>query len=81
MRLKKKSLKMVTLAHTLYKKCECCNRVKDIYFKLNILDAAEANYLVGDLDLCKSCGQNLGDILNIKVSTDNVMTDFKFETT
>lgn len=79
--MKKKSLKMATLAHTLYKKCECCNRVKDIYFKLNILDAAEANYLVGDLDLCKSCGQNLGDILNIKVSTDNVMTDFKFETT
>ena len=78
--MKKKSLKMATLAHTLYKKCECCNRVKDIYFKLNILDAAEANYLVGDLDLCKSCGQNLGDILNIKVSTDNVMTDFKFET-
>lgn len=72
---------MTTLAHTIYKRCECCNRVKDIYFKMNILDAAEAIYLVGDLDLCKTCGQNIGDILNIKVSTENVKTDFKFETT
>lgn len=72
---------MTTLAHTIYKRCECCNRVKDIYFKMNILDAAEAIYLVGDLDLCKTCGQNIGDILNIKVSTENVKTDFKFEAT
>ena len=55
--------------------------MKDIYFKLNILDAAEASYLVGDLDLCKTCGQNLGDILAMKVSTANVLTDFKFEKT
>lgn len=48
---------------------------------MSILDAAEANYLVGDLDLCKTCGQNFGDILNIKVSTENVLTDFKFEAT
>ena len=55
--------------------------MKDIYFKLSILDAAQASYLVGDLDLCKSCGQNIGDILSIKVSTENVMTDFTFERT
>lgn len=79
--MKKKCLKVATLAHTVYKRCECCNRVKDIYFKLSILDAAQASYLVGDLDLCKSCGQNIGDILSIKVSTENVMTDFTFERT
>lgn len=77
--MKKKCLKIATLAHTVYKRCECCNRVKDIYFKLSILDAALASYLVGDLDLCKSCGQNIGDILSIKVSTENVMNDFTFE--
>ena len=77
--MKKKCLKIATLAHTVYKRCECCNRVKDIYFKLNILDAAQASFLVGDFDLCKSCGQNIGDILSIKVSTENVLTDFKFE--
>ena len=77
--MKKKCLTIATLAHTVYKRCECCNRVKDIYFKLNILDATQASYLVGDLDLCKTCGQNLGDILSIKVSTANVLTDFKLE--
>ena len=77
--MKKKCLKMTTLAHSIYRKCECCDRVKDIYFKFSILNAADAHFLVGDLDLCKSCGQNLGDILNIPVSTENVLTDFKFE--
>ena len=77
--MKKKCLKVVTLAHTLYKRCECCNRVKDIYFKLSVLDAAQATYLVGDFDLCKTCGENFGDILNIQISTENVVTDFKFE--
>ena len=71
--LKKRCLRIATLAHTVYKKCECCDRVKDIYFKLNILDANQASLLVGDIDLCKTCGENLGDILSIKVSTENVM--------
>jgi len=53
--------------------------VRDIYFKLTILDAAQASYLVGDLDLCKTCGQNIGDILAIKVSTENVLSNFKLE--
>ena len=70
-----------TLAHTIYKKCECCNRVKDVYFKMRVLDAKTGNLLVGDFDLCKTCGQNFGDILNIQVSTENVLTDFTFEKT
>ena len=77
--MKKKCLKVATLAHTIYKRCECCNRVKDIYFKLSVLDAAQATYLVGDFDLCKTCGENFGDILNIQISTEHVVTDFKFE--
>lgn len=77
--MKKKSLKVATLAHTIYKRCECCNRVKDIYFKLSVLDAAHSKYLVGDLDLCKTCGENFGDILNITVDTSRTVTDFKFE--
>ena len=79
--MKKRCLRIATLAHTVYKKCECCDRVKDVYFKLNILDANQASLLVGDIDLCKTCGENLGDILSIKVSTENVMNDFSFERT
>lgn len=72
---------ITTLAHTVYKKCECCNRVKDIFFKLSINDAKTSSFLVGDLDLCKTCGQNFGDILNIPVSTESVLTEFKFSKT
>ncbi|HWL22199.1 MAG TPA: hypothetical protein VNR38_00360 [Ureibacillus sp.] len=75
------AMQITTLAHTVYKKCECCNRVKDIFFKLSIKDAKTSSFLVGDFDLCKTCGQNFGDILNIPVSTDNVLTDFKFSKT
>lgn len=74
-------MQITTLAHTVYKKCECCNRVKDIFFKLSINDAKTGTFLVGDLDLCKTCGQNFGDILNIPVSTESVLTDFKFSKT
>lgn len=73
-----KAMQISTLAHTVYKKCECCGRVRDIYFKLYIKDAKTATYLVGDFDLCKTCGQNIGDILNIPVSTENVLTEFTF---
>ena len=75
-----KAMEISTLAHTVYKKCECCGRVKDIYYKLLIKDAKTAQYLVGDFDLCKSCGENIGDILNIPVNTQNVLTEFKFTT-
>ena len=77
--MKKKCLKVATLAHTIYKRCECCNRVKDIYFKLSVLDAAQATYLIGDLDLCKSCGENFGDILNITIDSSKTITNFNFE--
>lgn len=77
--LKKKCLKIATLAHAVYQRCECCNRVKDIYFKLSVLDAAQAKYLVGDFHLCKVCGENFGDILNIPINSSNTQTDFNFE--
>lgn len=73
-----KGLQITTLAHAVYKKCECCNRVKDIFFKLAVKDAATCNLLVGDFDLCKACGQNFGDILNLKVDVENTLTDFNF---
>lgn len=72
------SLGITTLAHTVYKKCECCNRVRDIYFKMTVKDAKTGTFLVGDFDLCKSCGQNFGDILNIQISTESLVTDFNF---
>lgn len=74
----KKGLQITTLAHAVYKKCECCNRVKDIFFKMAVKDAKTGNLLVGDFDLCKNCGQNFGDILNLTVDVEKTVTDFQF---
>lgn len=71
-------LNISTLANTVYKKCECCGRVKDIFFKLIVNDSLTGKMLFGDFDLCKNCGENFGDILKIDLSTENVVTEFNF---
>ena len=40
-------------------KCSSCSRVRDIYFKALIYDVDDRKSIVGDLDLCKLCGENL----------------------
>lgn len=71
-------LHITTLAHTIYKKCECCDRVRDIFFKLIVNDSLTGKMLFGDFDLCKNCGENFGDILKLDVSTEKVVTEFNF---
>lgn len=71
-------LKIVTFAQTVYKKCECCGRVRDIFFKLNVFDSKTNKMLVGDFDLCKFCGENLGDILKIDTAAENTVRNFSF---
>ena len=40
-------------------KCSSCSRVRDIYYKALIYDVDDKKSVVGDLDLCKVCGENL----------------------
>lgn len=40
-------------------KCSSCNRVRDIYYKAIIYDVDDKKSVVGDLDLCKVCGENI----------------------
>lgn len=40
-------------------KCFSCSRVRDIYYKALIYDVDDKKSVVGDLDLCKVCGENL----------------------
>jgi len=40
-------------------KCSSCDRVRDIYYKALIYDVENKKQIVGDLELCKLCGQNL----------------------
>lgn len=61
------------------KKCECCNRVKDIYFIASIMDFEETEKIVGDLDLCKECGSNLNKILgNERPLGEKIIKEFTF---
>ncbi len=40
-------------------KCSSCDRVRDIYYKALIYDVEDKKQIVGDLELCKLCGENL----------------------
>lgn len=76
---KNDALKLEMFAQNSYHKCECCNRVRDIYFRLNIMDAATNTMVVGSFDLCKSCGENFGRILDSNLKTITEVKKFNFE--
>lgn len=40
-------------------KCSSCSRVRDIYYKALIYDVDDKKSVVGDLDLCQVCGENI----------------------
>ena len=57
---KKNRFKILSRANTIYRKCECCDRVRDLYFKMCVYDAEHGKFLVGTIDLCKNCGVAAG---------------------
>lgn len=75
----KEVLALESYAQTVYRKCECCKRVRDIFFRLNVKDAATGEMLVGSLELCKDCGKNFGEITNAEVKTERTIEEFDFE--
>lgn len=72
-------IKIISFAQPVYKKCECCNRVKDIFYKMSILDAKTASMLVGDFELCKNCGENISDVLNLELQDEVTVSEFTFK--
>lgn len=72
-------LQLEQFAQTSYHKCECCNRVRDIYYRLNVRDCTTGRMLVGSFELCKECGQNMGDILHVNAPTEGTVTEFSFD--
>lgn len=74
------AFKVVTFQNPSYKKCECCDRVKDIFYRVEILDAQTQTMLAGSLDFCKNCGENFADIVGQKVVKErNVGGRFTFD--
>lgn len=53
------SIEIKFLRYPKLAKCSSCARVRDIYYKAFIYDVDDNTKLVGDLELCKLCGENL----------------------
>lgn len=69
-----------TLKYPKILKCSCCNRVRDIYFKIVILDADCKDLQVGDLDFCQTCGSNLNKILGSELEAgERILKEFTFD--
>ena len=67
------------LARQIYAKCDCCRRVQDIYYQVNI-KKINTNLIQGSLNMCKACGDNLNEILrNENEIGDTIIKKFEFK--
>lgn len=73
-----KLVRIESFANTTFKKCECCDRNKDLYFQATIYDHKSPDRIIGGMKLCKDCGINLGAILDLDVSAERTKNEFKF---
>lgn len=72
-------IKLIVLKYPKMAKCECCDRVKDNYFKADIMDHEDNDLIVGSITLCKQCGENLNKILGNKMDLgDKITKSFTF---
>ncbi|MFD1441688.1 hypothetical protein [Lacticaseibacillus hegangensis] len=60
----------------IYRKCECCGRVQDIFYHMTVRDAASGKLLVGSFDLCETCGIELAQITDQKLTDEVVLQRF-----
>lgn len=74
-----KTVVLDSLAATAYKKCGCCGRVRDVYFRMTIKDAKTASMIVGSMELCRECGHNMGDIIGERPAEERILQEFSFE--
>lgn len=72
-------IKIAILKYPKLEKCNMCDRVKDIFYRADIFDYKNAEYIIGDLTLCKQCGDNLNKILgNENNLGEKIIKEFKF---
>lgn len=72
------ALRIDSYSATVYKRCSCCSRVRDLYYRMDVKDAKTATLVVGAFELCRDCGGNLGEILGQEVSSDISLSEFSF---
>lgn len=72
-------IKITMLKFPKLAKCNSCNRVRDIYYKINLLDVNNTDLLIGDLEFCKQCGDNFNRALGAELDADQkVVKTFNF---
>lgn len=75
----KKHMELTILKYPSTKKCNCCERVKDIYYLLNVKDHENPDLIVGNLSLCKQCGDNFNKILGNELNIgEKIVKEFTF---
>ena len=74
------AFKIITFQNPAYKKCECCDRVKDIFYRAEVMDFETETMLAGSFDMCKGCGENFADIIGQTVTKERKFKGgFSFE--
>lgn len=72
-------IKITMLKFPKLAKCNSCNRIRDIYYKINLLDVNNTDLLIGDLEFCKQCGDNFNRSLGSELDADQkVVKTFDF---
>ena len=74
-----KYMKIELFSATIYKKCGCCGRVRNLYYRLDIRDATTAQAIVGAIEMCDTCAENIGAITGQKLSKEREVAEFKFD--
>ena len=74
-----KYIKLVALKRPVLKKCSCCEKVQEVFFKAHIYDYKDQDILVGEMSLCRICGDNLNFIMGNEIELGSkVIKQFTF---
>jgi hypothetical protein len=73
---KAKMMPIQAYAQAIYKKCECCGRVRDVYYHLNVMDPSNPALIIGGFELCETCGLKIGTITSQNTNRETVMLKY-----
>lgn len=72
-------IKISMLKFPRLQKCSSCNRVRDIFYKITLLDTQNKDLIIGDLEFCRECGNNFNRALGSELDADQkVIKEFTF---
>ena len=67
-------IKIQQLSRAVLKKCECCDKVQDIFYRVDILNYRNKDLLEGSLFMCRNCGSNFNKLLGNELEIEEKIT-------